>query len=158
MRILGEVADATPHIRDFDLAIDVPALVTLFGQLGYETTEDALRNRAVEGVNDPATKVFIAEEQAHIVGVLVVHVIAPWHEPTCWAVVSALVVDERSRGNGAGALLLSESEQFARSLGCSHIELSSSEARIRAHAFYERFGFTEVRKRFVKSLLGGVAS
>ena len=50
------------------------------------------------------------------------------------------------------ALKVSEAETFARSIGCSHIELSSGEARVRAHAFYERAGFSEVRKRFVKRL------
>ncbi len=138
------------HVREFEPCTDVPALSALFCQLGYETTEETLRDRLATGVRDRATKVLVAEERNRTVGVLVMHVLAPWHEATRWAVVSALVVDELARGKGAGALLLSESEEFARSAGCSHIELSSSEARLRAHAFYEHAGFAEVRKRFVK--------
>lgn len=152
MKMPGETATAGLRVRPFDLTADVPAMSVLFCQLGYETAEGVLRSRAAVGVSDPATKVLVAEDCDRIVGVLVMHVLAPWHEAAGWAVVSALVVDELARGNGAGALLLSEAETFARSIGCSHIELSSGEARVRAHAFYERAGFSEVRKRFVKRL------
>ncbi len=152
MNMPGETATAGLRVRPFDMTADVPAMSALFCQLGYETAEGVLRSRVAVGVSDPATKVLVAEDCDRIVGVLVMHVLAPWHEAACWAVVSALVVDELARGNGAGALLLSEAVAFARSIGCSHIELSSSEARVRAHAFYERAGFAEVRKRFVKRL------
>ncbi|HCH38904.1 MAG TPA: hypothetical protein DE191_05160 [Enterobacter sp.] len=36
--------------------------------------------------------------------------------------------------------------------GCTQIELSGSERRVRAHNFYENNGDKEVRKRFVKRL------
>ena len=152
MKVLHDTATAGLRVRDFNLTADVPALSALFSQLGYETAEDTLRSRVAARVSDGATKVLVAEERNRVVGVLVMHVLAPWHEATRWAVVSALVVEERARSHGAGALLLSESENFARFVGCSHIELSSSETRVRAHAFYERAGFAEVRKRFVKRL------
>ncbi|ABU77178.1 hypothetical protein ESA_01924 [Cronobacter sakazakii ATCC BAA-894] len=37
-----------------------------------------------------------------------------------------------------------------RAQGCTQIELSSSESRVRAHHFYDAQGYREVRKRFVK--------
>ncbi|HEX7688855.1 MAG TPA: GNAT family N-acetyltransferase [Burkholderiaceae bacterium] len=46
--------------------------------------------------------------------------------------------------------MLAAAEDRARAAGCSHVELSSNERRTRAHAFYEREGFAEVRRRFVK--------
>jgi GNAT superfamily N-acetyltransferase len=140
-------------IRDFSSSTDVVKASELFGQLGYPTTAETLRVRAAANERDPAVKVLVAEDCERVVGVLVVHLLTPWHEDTRWAVVSALVVDNSARSKGTGALLLHEAETFARAMGCSHLELSSSEARLRAHAFYERAGFREVRKRFVKILM-----
>jgi GNAT superfamily N-acetyltransferase len=138
------------HVRDFDPAIDIPAVAALFGQLGYPTEPAALRARADAGARDPATRVLVAEVDGRVAGVLAIHVLAPWHVATRWALVSALVVDESVRGGGTGAALLAAAEAHARAAGCSHVELSSNERRTRAHAFYERAGFAEVRKRFVK--------
>lgn len=138
------------HVRDFDPTTDVPAVAALFGQLGYPTGAQALRARADAGARDAATQVLVAEADGRVAGVLSMHVFAPWHVATRWALVSALVVDESARGGGAGAALLAAAELRAREAGCSHVELSSNERRTRAHAFYERQGYAEVRKRFVK--------
>ena len=141
------------HIRDFD-----PGHGTWLprrscsASLGYPTTADALRRRVAANAGDPAVKVLVADHLERIVGVLVLHVITPWHEDTRWALVSALVVDDAARSQGTGAALLREAETFAIARGCSRIELSSNEKRLRAHAFYERAGFEERRKRFVKPL------
>ncbi|WP_256922703.1 GNAT family N-acetyltransferase, partial [Klebsiella pneumoniae] len=76
----------------------------------------------------------------------------PVHENRLWALISALVIEESSRGSGIGQQLLHAAERLARDKQCAHIELSSSEKRIRAHQFYENNGYKEVRKRFVKHL------
>ena len=76
----------------------------------------------------------------------------PLHENGAWGVISALVVDELYRGAKIGERLLLEAEHFAESRGCTQIELSSSERREQAHKFYQKNGYQEVRKRFVKRL------
>ena len=93
---------------------------------------------------------FVIKDEANVIGVLVLNFIEPLHESCRWAVISALVVDESIRGAGAGAALLEHAENEAIRSGCAHIELSSSESRTRAHQFYLRHGFIEIRKRFVK--------
>jgi GNAT superfamily N-acetyltransferase len=140
------------RIRDFQAATDIPSARTLFAQLGYPVSEEVLRRRVASTASDAVTTVLVAEGPAGVAGILTMHMIVPWHEENDWAVISALVVDDQVRGKGAGALLLSAAEEIARARKCSHVELSSSEARLRAHAFYERAGFKEVRKRFVKRL------
>lgn len=82
-----------------------------------------------------------------------VNFITPIHENGLWALISALVIAESSRGAGIGRKLLIASEQIALDKGCSQIELSSSERRTRAHKFYENNGYKEVRKRLVKLLV-----
>ena len=94
----------------------------------------------------------VAETENAVCGVIVINFILPVHENRLWALISALVIEESSRGSGIGQQLLQAAERLARDKQCAQIELSSSEKRIRAHQFYENNGYKEVRKRFVKHL------
>ncbi|MEJ5067133.1 GNAT family N-acetyltransferase [Enterobacter sp. MYb186] len=129
---------------------DIPSLQTLFLQLGYQTDPENLKRH----INDAKTdyNVLVAEAEQDVCGVIVVNFITPVHESGLWALISALVINESARGTGIGQKLLFAAEQHALDKGCTQIELSSSESRVRAHNFYENNGFKEVRKRFVKRL------
>ena len=141
-------------VRDAGPA-DAEALAALFGQLGYPACADEVRVRLAARSGPCAhnfARTLVAEHAGVVAGVIVLNLIEPVHVPGRWAMVSALVVDAALRGAGVGARLLDEAEQYARGQGCSRIELSSSEGRTGAHLFYERQGYGEVRKRFVKPL------
>ncbi|MEI7369992.1 GNAT family N-acetyltransferase [Pectobacterium sp. 1950-15] len=129
---------------------DVPSLKKLFLQLGYQTDIDSLKQRIGEAQSTFC--ILVAELDKEICGVVVINFIIPVHENSLWALISALVIDESSRGAGIGQQLLIASERMALDKKCSQIELSSSERRTRAHKFYENNGYKEVRKRFVKLL------
>ncbi|WP_336854751.1 GNAT family N-acetyltransferase [Pseudescherichia vulneris] len=131
-------------------AEDAPALACLFLQLGYATDVQTLRTQIQDGDNH--RYILVAESAGRISGVIVVSIIMPLHENGAWGVISALVVDELYRGAKIGKRLLLEAEHFAESRGCTQIELSSSERREQAHKFYQKNGYQEVRKRFVKKL------
>ncbi|EHG5997266.1 TPA: GNAT family N-acetyltransferase [Escherichia fergusonii] len=130
---------------------DIPSLKKLFLQLGYHTDVERLEDHINQ--NHSSFSILVAESEKEICGVIVVNFITPVHENGLWALISALVIDESSRGTGIGQKLLIASEQIALDKGCSQIELSSSERRVRAHKFYESNGYQEVRKRFVKHLV-----
>lgn len=55
--------------------------------------------------------------------------------------VDDLVVDERVRSRGYGALLIDRLRQEGRALGCNEIQLISRVTREPAHRFYFREGF-----------------
>jgi ribosomal protein S18 acetylase RimI-like enzyme len=129
---------------------DIPSLKGLFKQLGYKTDTASLEQRIGEHHDTLCT--LVAESDKEVCGVIVINFIMPIHENNLWALISALVIDESSRGEGVGQQLLIASERIAAMRNCSQIELSSSEKRIRAHKFYENNGYKEVRKRFVKTL------
>lgn len=129
---------------------DISSLKKLFLQLGYQTSSESLKLRINEVHN--SLSILVAELDKEICGVVVVNFITPVHENGLWALISALVIDESSRGAGIGQKLLLASERIALDKRCSQIELSSSERRLRAHKFYESNGYKEVRKRFVKVL------
>jgi fructose-1,6-bisphosphatase/inositol monophosphatase family enzyme/GNAT superfamily N-acetyltransferase len=57
--------------------------------------------------------------------------------------LGALAVADGFRGRGIGSALLRAVDDAARELGCSRIELESSEWRDEAHAFYRERGYDE---------------
>ncbi|VUS55442.1 GNAT family N-acetyltransferase [Klebsiella spallanzanii] len=130
---------------------DAPGLLALFQQLGYSVDLDNLKSLLHENNDYRYALVALVEEQ--LAGVIVLNLIEPMHEKGRWGLISALVVDESYRGAGVGRMLLLEAERIAISLGCTQIELSSSERREQAHKFYQSNGYREVRKRFLKSLI-----
>ena len=131
---------------------DLERIVQLFGQLGYATIPEQVGNRLHELRQSASGQAFVAQDCGNIVGVAIVHIMKPLHVPDAWALLSALVVDDKCRSSGVGARLLSAAEGFAMQHGCLQLELSSSSARTRAHRFYERHGYQEKRLRFVKKL------
>lgn len=135
------------------LPADLPDLCRLFGQLGYTQSEDGLRRRLHQTLADPACIMRVHQGANRVVdGVIVMHLMRPLHEPHDWALISSLVVDEAVRGGGVGAQLLAETELLASLAGCARVMLASNETREDAHRFYERHGYQERRKRFVKML------
>ena len=129
---------------------DAPAIARLFAQLGYSQAADSVADRLRANLADCA--VLVAVDGDAVSGVLVMHVVAPLHVPRAWGLISALVVDERQRSGGVGALLIDAAHRLAQQRGCAHLELSCSEKRTRAHDFYAARGFNEVRKRFVRPI------
>jgi GNAT superfamily N-acetyltransferase len=62
-----------------------------------------------------------------------------------YALVVALVVDERFRGGGVGRALLEVTEQWARDHGLTEMRVRSNVTRERTHRFYERRGYRNVK-------------
>ena len=131
---------------------DASRIAELFVQLGYGAVCSELEKRLPHLLRHLDTEVFVACRQDVVQAVLVMNVLHPLHVAQPWAVISALVVEQTMHTQGAGAALIDAAEQAALKRGCSHVELSCSEQRSGAHAFYEAMGFGEVRKRFVKKL------
>ena len=79
---------------------DIPALKTLFLQLGYQTETAILAQRITEPQSMMHT--LVAEAENTVCGVVVINFILPVHENRLWALISALVIEESSRGSGIG--------------------------------------------------------
>lgn len=133
------------------VAQDLEGIACLFGQLGYPAETGQVGKQLDELRQTGSGEAFVAEHDGNIVGAVTVHIMKPLHVQASWALLSAMVVDDRHRSSGVGARLLAQAEGYAMAHGCSQLELSSSAARTRAHAFYERHGYQEKRLRFVKT-------
>jgi GNAT superfamily N-acetyltransferase len=131
---------------------DAEALAPLLGQLGYPTSPEAVASRIRRIDSSDADSLLVAELDGKIVGLAGIHVslAIEYDEPV--AKLSAIVVDERYRRRGIGETLVAAVEDESRRRGCCLVFLTTAERRKDAHAFYDRVGFEETGRRFVKLL------
>jgi len=137
----------SPSIRPA-VAADGPRLAELSTQLGYPMSaeEAAARLSAVSGHADHALLVAAADGRA--VGWVQVS-LPRIFESQPHAEIAGLVVDEASRGRGIGNGLLGAAEAWARAKGCAAVRVRSNVLRERAHGFYGRAGYREIKTQRV---------
>ncbi len=125
-------------IRPFRQA-DMEIVRELLRQLGYEVAADELISRLARVRAAADHNVVVAEQGECVVGLL--HVFErPALEKPCEAVVQALVVDAKLRGQGIGKALMDAAEAWARARGLGSIALHTRHAQ----AFYGRLGYVNV--------------
>ena len=127
---------------------DAEAVADLCGQLGYPATASQIAHRWSAMASDSGHAVLVAVLQGQVVGWL--HVATrPILEFDLSAEIWGLVVDEQQRGSGIGRALLVAAEQWAVYAGCGAMRVRSRIERSRAHAFYEREGYSRMKTQHV---------
>lgn len=133
---------------------DAARIAALSGQLGYPTTTKQMAARLKAALREKNGACFVAETKENgIIGW--VHVSAtPLLEVERRAEVNGLVVDEKARSLGAGAILLETAEKWACKMRCSGMSVRSNVIRERAHGFYLKNGYQhyKTQKAFRKAL------
>lgn len=145
-------------IRAASLA-DAAAIARLITQLGYPAAAGEIGDRLAYWLPDPMSTVLVAEHGGRVIGSLSLHAVPYLERTGRWARIESLVIDEDSRGAGAGRALIAAAEQAARQWGCLTMEVTSSRRRTGAHAFYRQAGYRDTcdeAGRFLKPL-GGTA-
>jgi GNAT superfamily N-acetyltransferase len=136
-------ASSRAIVRLADVA-DSEALARLSGQLGYPVDAERITRRLIGLQRDPGHAVFVSESGGSVTGWLHVHLYRLL-ETELMAEIGGLVVDDRRRGEGTGALLMARAEEWARARDCTAISLRTNITRAGAHAFYEKLGFRNVK-------------
>ena len=121
-------------------AEDLPALVPLAEQLGYPVPAAELGERLTAVLDRSDHRLLVADRDGSVVA---------WLHGMLWSLIvepplvfiGGLVVDEGSRGQHIGELLISTMEEWARSQGAQEILIYSNVVRERAHKFYKRIGY-----------------
>ena len=131
---------------------DAPRLVPLMRDLGYDLTADVLAAKLRALATSPSDRVLVATADEALVGCIGCHVLDLLHVPGRLGRITTLVVAANCQRQGIGVRLVAAAEHFFRAAGCVRVELTSGEHRPGAHAFYTSIGFSESRKRFIKSL------
>lgn len=132
---------------------DVPRLAVLSGELGYPATTKEMKKRFAQIKTAAQHAVFVAQLEREVIGWIHVNV-TPLLEVARRAEVNGLIVADGHRSTGAGAKLLNAAEEWARAKKCKGMSVRSNVIRDRAHAFYERQGYThyKTQKAFRKTL------
>jgi GNAT superfamily N-acetyltransferase len=131
---------------------DAAAIASLSTQLGYSSAgpQAAARLSALE--DHPDIRALVAEQDGQVIGFIGLMVFAAFHRDGLHGYVTALVVDEKLRGNGAGAALLAAGEAWFAEREVKRVNLTTALHREAAHGFYEKRGYTCTGKRFTKIL------
>jgi GNAT superfamily N-acetyltransferase len=124
---------------------DAEAVARLSGQLGYPATADEIQQRIVALVSTAAGQaVFVACMGAEVVGWIDVALTNHLQTPP-FALIGGLVVKEGVRGLRIGKRLCEQAEQWSREQGVSVVRVTSRSTRDKAHRFYLREGYTDVK-------------
>jgi GNAT superfamily N-acetyltransferase len=129
-------------------AQDAAILADLSSQLGYSVSAVEIADR-VKALSGPTTALLVADN-GRVIGWISLQVKISLQSGR-FTEITGLVVDERHRGRGVGALLLTRAEDWAREQGCSEVWLRSNVKRSDAHVFYEQRGYTLTKTSFTFS-------
>jgi GNAT superfamily N-acetyltransferase len=146
-------ADFVPSDLEINMDIrvitfdDLPDVLRLYAQPDFDNGEvlgeAAARALYARFLAYPDYKIYVAIRDGGIVGsfaLLVMLNLGHCGAPS--AIVEDVVVDPLLQGTGIGTALMQAAMDLARDKGCYKLVLSSNVKRERAHAFYERLGFT----------------
>lgn len=124
---------------------DLPRLLALYRQLGSD--QSRLSHETLEEIfhriqTYPNHRIYVTELDRRVVGALTLMIMdAAGHRCLPVAIVEDVVVEQTSRGQGIGALMMAFVMERAREAGCYKLMLSSNLERESAHRFYESLGF-----------------
>lgn len=143
------MASSPIAIRD-GIIEDAAVIAVLLGELGYPSQPDGVRARLARLLVGEGSRVFVAEREAKVLGVLGLHRMPVLTSLSDVAMIIALVVTEGDRRSGVGRLLIARAEDEARAWQCGRIMVTSAERRADAHAFYQHLGYEYTGRRFAK--------
>ena len=143
---------------------DLPRIVALLQQLSLDGAQredpgPPLPQNYVDTFRvidaDPNNDLLVAEHHGEIAGTFQLTIIPALRRGGIrTAMVEAVVVDERVRGQRVGEAMMRWAVDEARRRGCDNVHLTSNKARTDAHRFYERLGFQKTHEGLRLSLQG----
>ena len=106
-------------------------------------TEEAIRARLEELLDESGARVLLAENEVGVVGVASFWIKPDLAHGDIVVEVPMLVVAEDHRRSGVGRLLMEEVRDIASDNDASQIELVATRANVTAREFYRSLGFVE---------------
>lgn len=129
---------------------DAERISTLMHQLGYQASPELIKRKLLVLENSANDLVLVADDDGSVVGIVSLHAQEMFHQEGRLGRITSLVIDEHCRGEGVGALLVSEADQFFKRVGCVRAEVTSGDHRPQAHVFYQQQGYQQDERRFLK--------
>jgi GNAT superfamily N-acetyltransferase len=129
---------------------DASAVKNLLIQLGYPQLTVEETNQKISLYSQENYALLVIEVDREVAGFISLHWFDIFHSTGKIGRMSAFCVDETKRAQGLGKKLLKAAEDYLIAQGCSKLEVTSNEKRIRTHKFYADCGYIEDSRRFVK--------
>lgn len=130
---------------------DIAAIRALIAQLDYDppaSFADKIRRLTA----DPDEILLVYEQDKEVVAFLSLHFIPQIAVAGDFARISYFAVKDSARSRGIGQELEACITRLARERNCDRIEVHCHTRRTGAHRFYERQGYDESPKYFIKRL------
>lgn len=143
-----------PYFRDA-VGSDIPALAAILrgSDQGQPEPIGSYRDALTEIDRTDGSYVLVAEYDNQIVAMIQLLAFRHLHEHGGRsAQVVALHVAEPFRTTGIGGMLLDHAVVRARELGCRRLQVFSSTAETDEHPFWERNGFIQLDRGYVRML------
>jgi GNAT superfamily N-acetyltransferase len=130
---------------------DAEAIRALIAQLDYDPPEK-LEEKIRCLSNHPDEALLVYELDSEVVAFLSLHFIPQIALAGDFARISYFAVKDSARSHGIGRELEAYIIRLARERNCDRIEVHCHSRRTDAHRFYERQGYDESPKYFIKRL------
>lgn len=149
---------APDHTIRAAVVADWPQVAALLVELGRDVSPSAVHNPSYEirfggHLALRESRTLVAEgPPGTLLGLLDMEFRQRLGHPRPQAWINDLVVTEPARRRGIGASLLARAEDLARARGCFRMSLETAGWRDATHRFYEREGWRDNGKWFVKLL------
>ncbi len=130
---------------------DTDAIRALIAQLDYDPParlEEKIRRLSAH----PDEVLLVYELDTEVVAFLSLHFIPQLAVAGDFARISYFAVKDNARSHGIGQQLEAHITRLARERNCDRIEVHCHTRRTDAHRFYERQGYNESPKYFIKTL------
>ncbi|TAL81922.1 MAG: GNAT family N-acetyltransferase [Candidimonas sp.] len=137
------------QIRQAELD-DSERISLLMRQLGYEAFPTLIKHKLLALSGRATDLVLVADDNGMIKGIVSLHEQEMFHQDGRLGRITSLVIDEMPRGEGVGSLLVLEADNFFRRSGCVKAEVTSGGHRPQAHLFYQKPGYAQDERRFLK--------
>jgi len=124
----------------------------LLDQLDYPNTDEFIKDKLEKLLLDNNEELVVYEENQEVIAFISIHFIPQIAVKGDFARISYFAVDSSIRSKGIGRMLEEYCTELATKRKCDRIEVHCHSRRTDAHRFYERQGFTESPKYFIKLL------
>jgi len=131
---------------------DWKQISSLLNQLDYPNTEKFIKDKLETLLLDNNEELVVYEENQEVIAFISIHFIPQIAVKGDFARISYFAVDSSIRSKGIGRMLEEYCTELATKRKCDRIEVHCHSRRTDAHRFYERQGFTESPKYFIKLL------
>ena len=140
---------------------DLPAIVALLADDDVNGWREAPGEPLAEGYihafaaidADPNNELVVCEIDGAVVATAQITFAPNLTQQGAWrAIIEGVRVSSQLRSQGVGEKLIGHMNDLARARGCRSTQLTTSNPRKRAHAFYARIGFAQSHLGFKREL------